>query len=48
MPFPRLPLALIYRCSSWLSQVWQHYQRVGCVLLYRDMLHERWEADVPP
>lgn len=47
-PFPRLPFALVYRCGSWLTQVWKHYRRVSCVLLYRDLLHDRWEPHVPP
>jgi hypothetical protein len=47
-PFPRLTLGLVYRCSAWLTQVWQHYQRVGCVMLYWEVMHERWEAEVPP
>ncbi len=46
--FPRLPISIVYRCSAWLSQVWQHYGRVGCVLLYWDAQHQRWEAEVPP
>jgi hypothetical protein len=46
--FPRIPFALVQTCGSWLSQVWRHYQRVGCVLLYRNVAAKDWETHVPP
>ena len=46
--FPRLPFAQVHRCGSWLSQIWKHYRRVGCVLLYWDAKHPSWETHLPP
>ncbi len=46
--FPRLPFDILHRCGAWMSQVWTHYRRVGCVLLYWNVAEKRWETHVPP
>lgn len=47
-PCPRIPFNLIHRSCGWLSVLWQHYRRVGCVLFYWSAVRRHWVMDVPP